>query len=110
MCTPGCTDEFVELDLDCLSIPILRVLNQEDHQERDDRGAGVDDQLPRITEAEDWACDHPRDDEANGKREYPWPTAEVRCRLRETGIPSRIAHYGPPLFGHIRIRDQSSRF
>src|SRR5712691_7896620 len=44
----GCPDEFVELDLDRFRVAILRVLNQEHHQKRDDRSAGVDDQLPCV--------------------------------------------------------------
>src|SRR6185436_19526507 len=48
----GCADELVELHLDRFSVSILCVLNQKDHQERDDRGAGVDHQLPGVTEAE----------------------------------------------------------
>ena len=48
----GCANEFIEFHLDCFSVSILCVLNQKDHQECDDRGAGVDDQLPGVTEVE----------------------------------------------------------
>ena len=34
--------------MNCLGIAVLRVLDQEDHQERNDGRAGVDDELPRI--------------------------------------------------------------
>ena len=46
-------DQFVELGLDRRAVPVLRVLDQENHQEGDDGGAGVDDELPAIGEAED---------------------------------------------------------
>jgi hypothetical protein len=39
-------DELMELELDRLRLAVLRVLNDEHHEERDDRRAGVDRQLP----------------------------------------------------------------
>src|SRR3954452_7854889 len=50
------SDEFVQLDLDCGAIAVLGILYEEDHQKRNDRCPGVDDQLPRIRKAEDWSC------------------------------------------------------
>src|SRR5206468_3356912 len=44
------SDEFVQLQMHCLSVAVLRVLNQKDHQKRDDCRGGVDDQLPGIGE------------------------------------------------------------
>src|SRR6185503_21217964 len=44
--------QLVELHLHGLRIPVLGVLDQEDHEEGDDRGAGVDHELPRVREAE----------------------------------------------------------
>ena len=41
-------DQFVQLHLDRRAVPILRILNEKDHEECDDRGAGIDDQLPGI--------------------------------------------------------------
>jgi hypothetical protein len=40
--------QFVKFRLNRCSVPILRVLNQEDHQERHDGCSGIDDQLPCI--------------------------------------------------------------
>src|SRR3954468_8732958 len=45
-------DQLVELDLDRRGVPVLRVLDQEHHQEGDDRGRGIDDELPRVAETE----------------------------------------------------------
>src|SRR6185436_20749271 len=42
--------QLVQLDLHRLGIPILSGLNEEYHQEGDDRRTGIDDQLPGITE------------------------------------------------------------
>ena len=48
----GRADQLVELDLNRLPVAVLRVLDDEDHEERDDRGRGVDDELPRVAESE----------------------------------------------------------
>ena len=41
-------DQFVKLELDYLTIPILRVLHQENHEERHNGRAGIDNQLPDL--------------------------------------------------------------
>jgi len=48
-------DQLVQLGLDGAAVPVLGVLDQEHHQEDDNRGAGVDDQLPGVGEAEERA-------------------------------------------------------
>src|SRR5205814_1221151 len=45
-------DQLIELQVQRLCVAVLGVLDQEDHEERDDRGARVDHQLPGIREAE----------------------------------------------------------
>ena len=45
-------DEFGQLELQRHGVAVLRVLNQEHHQERHDRGRGVDDELPGVAVAE----------------------------------------------------------
>lgn len=42
-----------QLDLQSLCVVILRVLNQEDHEEGHDRRARIDDQLPGIAIVKD---------------------------------------------------------
>src|SRR6185369_7027633 len=44
----GRANELIELHLDGFGIPVLRVLDQEHHEKRDDRRTGVDDQLPGV--------------------------------------------------------------
>jgi hypothetical protein len=39
-------DQLVQLEVHRFRIPVLRVLDEEHHQKRDDRGPGVDHQLP----------------------------------------------------------------
>src|SRR5882724_217832 len=52
-------DQLVELELDRLAVPVLRRLDEEDHQEGDDGGARVDHQLPAVGEAEHRSADRP---------------------------------------------------
>jgi hypothetical protein len=44
----GHANQLIELGLNRSRIAILRVLNQEHHQKRDDRRPSIDHQLPRI--------------------------------------------------------------
>src|SRR5881397_4037976 len=44
------TNQFVQFEMHCFSVAVLCVLNQKDHQKRNDRRGRVDDQLPRIGE------------------------------------------------------------
>lgn len=41
-------NQFVQFQLNDLGIAILRILNQENHQKRAERGRCVDDELPSI--------------------------------------------------------------
>lgn len=52
-------DQLVQLDLHRGGVRVLRVLDQEHHQEGDDGGAGVDHQLPGVVETEHRATDAP---------------------------------------------------
>lgn len=55
------SNEFVELRLNGRAIAILSVLDQKDHQERDDRRSRIDDQLPCVREAEEGSASSPHD-------------------------------------------------
>ena len=48
-------DQLVELDLHRSGVPVLRALNKENHQERDDRRSGVDHELPGVVKVEERA-------------------------------------------------------
>src|SRR5688572_15924457 len=85
-------NELVQLHLDRLGVAVLSALNQEDHQERHDRGCGVDHQLPGVAEAEDRTADRPRQNERGGNDKHLWPTAEARRGLGKVGKPGGIAH------------------
>ena len=48
----------------CGAVPVLGILNQKNHQERDDAADGIHDKLPCIGKAEQWPTYQPDDDEA----------------------------------------------
>src|SRR5262249_24057368 len=62
-------DQLVEFDLSCLAVAVLRVLNDEHHQEGDDRRTGVDDQLPTVGVIEQRAGQGPADYDGAGENE-----------------------------------------
>src|SRR5262249_26784182 len=64
-------DELVQLELDGERVLVLRALDEEHHQEGDDGGAGVDDQLPGVGEAEQRSGPEPDDDHQHGGGEGP---------------------------------------
>jgi hypothetical protein len=69
---PGVTrgaDEFVEFCLNGGRIAILRVLNQENHQESHDRRGCIHDQLPCVGPVEHRPCDYPQQDNEYRQRE-----------------------------------------
>ena len=89
-------DQLVELRLHCRAVAVLRVLDQEHHQEGDDGGAGVDDQLPGIGEAEDRAGRRPdhhdraTDDERRGSPAAcaTWLAIRVNCFSNSMASPA----------------------
>lgn len=67
--TLGSAQEFVELELDCLAIAVLGVLNEKYHQEGDDSRPGVDDKLPGIAEVKDRPSARPYHHDEDGPEE-----------------------------------------
>src|SRR5204862_2687147 len=88
----GRTDELIELDLNGFGVAVLCVLNQEHHQECHDRRSGIDDQLPRVAELEEWSGDCPDHNDKAGQDERPWSAGEVRRSLRELRVPGSVSH------------------
>lgn len=76
------TYQFVELGLDCRAIPILSVLDEEHHQESDDRCSGVDHELPCFREAEVRSGHSPEDDRRQTDGKGPRCAGGVGDRLR----------------------------
>ena len=55
-------DDLVEFQVNRQRVLVLRALNQKHHQERDDRRAGIDHELPRVGIMEEWSTDQPDHD------------------------------------------------
>lgn len=67
LCSP---DQFVEFELHCFAIAILRVLDEEHHQERDDRCSGVNNELPCVGIVKEWSSECPHDNNSDGKHKH----------------------------------------
>src|SRR5216684_175752 len=65
------TNQLVEFQMKCFSVAVLRVLNQEHHQESNDGGACVDDELPRVGIMKRRPRQGPNNDDRNRNRECP---------------------------------------
>ena len=62
-------NQLIQLQMEGLGIAVLCVLDQEHHQKRNDRGAGIDNQLPRIRVMENGTGHAPGDNGADGDKE-----------------------------------------
>jgi len=61
-------DHLVELEVQRRRITILRVLDDEDHQKRDDRSASIYEELPRIGPTKKWTGHSPDEDGKNSEQ------------------------------------------
>ena len=84
------TDQLVELDLGGLALAVGRRLDDEDHEEGDDRGGRVDHELPRVGEVEERPRDEPRDDHGCGKQQRVRRAGRVRDTCGD--VQERITH------------------
>ena len=64
-------DQLVQFQMDGPGIAILSILDQEYHQECNDCGAGIDDQLPGIGVMENRTGEGPDDDDPNCDNKSP---------------------------------------
>jgi hypothetical protein len=78
MSGPGGPDQFIELQLHRLALPILGIANQEDHQKSYDSGDGVDNQEPGIAKAKHWASKSPNDYGADRHAKRPGMATRLR--------------------------------
>jgi len=78
-------NQFVKLELDGVAIAVLSILNQKYHQKRDDRRAGIYNQLPRVAELEHRARHAPDYDDQSGGDECRRMTGGSCRPLGETG-------------------------
>jgi hypothetical protein len=69
------------------AISILRILDQENHQEGYDAADGVHHQLSRIGKVKERTCDKPTDNEPARYAERPWTSADVGRLCCDLGKP-----------------------
>ena len=77
-------DQLVELQLNGFPVPVLGVLDQENHQEGDDGRACVDDKLPRIGKMKYRPGRGPNDDDSDCDDERPRRSNCRRCIPRKS--------------------------
>jgi hypothetical protein len=83
-------DQLVELDLGGHRVTVLGVLDEEHHEERDDRGTRVDDELPAVGVGEDRPGQPPHDDDGDGDDECPRRSHPLGDSLGE--LPEQVLH------------------
>ena len=78
-------NEFVQLHLDRGGVTVLRILDQEHHQKRDDGRTCVDHKLPSIREPEERAGNRPDHHGSESKDKHPGSTYFAGTDLRDFG-------------------------
>jgi hypothetical protein len=71
-------DQLVQFKMQSAGVTVLSVLNQKDHQERDNGRARIDDQLPGIGKSEERAGGRPNDYDDDRDEERPSGAHRVR--------------------------------
>lgn len=67
-------NQLIQFYLDRFGVPVLRILNQEDHEKRHDRGASIDHQLPGVAKTKERAGHRPNEDESDRQHKADrWP-------------------------------------
>jgi hypothetical protein len=77
-------NQFIQFDMHRLGVTVLGILNQEYHQECNDRCSRIDDELPGIAKAKERTSDQPQ---------YYASGGELCVDLIRIGVPSRQSEY-----------------
>jgi len=86
MCTFDGANQFIQFDMHRFGITVLGILNQEYHQECNDRRSCIDDELPGIAKAKERTGDQPKYDDPSRQSEYDrmsGSTSRLFCKIRE---------------------------
>src|SRR5918911_188775 len=98
------SDQFVKLQLHGSTVPILCVLDQEYHKERNDGRAGIYNQLPGIAEPKKWAASSPNYDDKHGGSKGGRVSCSARGPLSKAVEQGVVVHNLllslTPLYGH----------
>src|SRR5476649_1093584 len=71
LCILGHPQQLIDLDMQHIVVAVLRVLNQENHQEGDDGGGCIDDQLPGVVVMKVGPRQRPHEDQYDGNGKSP---------------------------------------
>src|SRR5262245_33999704 len=97
----GGANELVELQMNGGGVAVLGALNQEHHQERDDGGARVDDELPGVREAEERTRNGPDDDDRERGAKGGRLASQDRHAVSEVTEPVPLLAGGLTRFGPL---------
>ncbi len=98
-------DYFVELEMNSLGIAVLGVLNEENHQEGNDGGGGVDDKLPGVRKMKGGAGNDPYQDDQHSAHKGPGAAKHDGGMMRKNAkrVPDQ-ADKVPPWWRFFRFR------
>jgi len=85
LCGFRSTDKLVELHVDDVVVPVLGILDQEDHQECDDGGRRINDELPGVVVVKPGPGCSPCGNQYHGDQEGTRFTGVVSEQLAEVG-------------------------
>lgn len=81
----GYAQQLINLDMQDIVVAVLRVLDQEHHQERDNGRRGIDDQLPGVVVVEIGSAQAPYQDQCDGCVEGSGAACPAGQGLRDRG-------------------------
>ena len=81
-------DKLVQLCLQRGTVSVLGILDKKDHQECDDGGPCVDDELPGVGIVENWTHDRPDENGEATKGESGRPSGRMSGRAGQPSEPS----------------------
>ena len=83
-------DQLGELDLQRQRVPVLRILDEEHHEKRNDGGRGVDHQLLGVAVMKEWPCCRPNNHGGGSEKKSNGLAGHVRDRACEPGEPLMV--------------------
>src|SRR4030095_5310354 len=90
--------------MNCFGVAVLRVLNQEHHQERNNGCSGVDDQLPRVGKMKSGPGNEPDGDDDHSSSKCPGAAEHCGGTVREDAeCIADNAKEPPRLFVFFRV-------
>jgi len=80
----SCADQFIQFQLHRFTVSVLSILNDEHHQERNNRRRCINEKLPRIAEVEKRTRYEPYNDQDDNQSERSRPAGPARANPGES--------------------------